>query len=90
MPHAHNHPPNLTPPNPVPVPVPGTGPVIAIPYVSGAVSTFIEGRPAARCGDMGLSLLCGGFFPMFGATEPRSQLGSPRRRDGSDDPPPPP
>jgi hypothetical protein len=65
MPHAHNHPPNLTPPNPVPVPLPGTGPVIAIPYVSGAVNTFIEGRPAARCGDMGMSLMCGGFFPMF-------------------------
>ena len=27
LPHAHMHPPNLTPPNPVPVPLPSTGPV---------------------------------------------------------------
>jgi hypothetical protein len=63
-PHAHAHPPNLTPPNPVPVPLPSLGQIIAIPFVSGATQTFIEGRPAARCGDMGLSIYCGGFFPM--------------------------
>lgn len=65
MPHAHMHPPNLTPPNPVPVPLPSTGPVIPIPYVSGASTVLINGMPAARCGDMGLGVFCGGFFPMF-------------------------
>jgi len=65
LPHAHNHPPNLTPPNPVPVPLPGVGPVMAIPYVSGARSTFIEKAPAARCGDIGTALVCGGLFPFY-------------------------
>lgn len=65
LPHAHSHPPNLTPPNPVPVPLPSMGPVISIPFLSGAQSIFIEGAPAARCGDLGLGMVCGGFFPMF-------------------------
>jgi Effector protein len=65
LPHAHNHPPNLIPPNPVPIPLPSMGPVIPIPIVSGASKTFIEKMPAARCGDMGLGIWCGGFFPMF-------------------------
>jgi hypothetical protein len=65
LPHAHNHPPNLVPPNPVPAPFPSTGPVIQIPLISGATRTLIEHRPAARCGDMGLGVWCGGFFPMF-------------------------
>jgi uncharacterized Zn-binding protein involved in type VI secretion len=65
LPHAHNHPPNLTPPNPVPVPLPSTGPVISIPILSGAMHTNINMIPAARCGDMGLGLVCGGFFPMY-------------------------
>jgi uncharacterized Zn-binding protein involved in type VI secretion len=65
LPHAHNHPPNLTPPNPVPIPLPSTGPVIPIPILSGAMQTKINTISAARCGDMGLSLVCGGFFPMY-------------------------
>lgn len=65
LPHAHNHPPNLIPPNPVPIPLPSTGPVIPIPFVSGANKTLINGLPAARCGDMGLGIWCGGFVPMF-------------------------
>lgn len=65
LPHAHSHPPNLTPPNPVPVPLPSTGPVIPIPILSGASRTLINGMPAARCGDMGLGVWCGGYFPMY-------------------------
>jgi uncharacterized Zn-binding protein involved in type VI secretion len=65
LPHAHMHPPNLTPPNPVPVPLPSTGPIIPIPFVSGASKTLINSMPAARCGDMGLGVFCGGFFPMY-------------------------
>ncbi len=65
LPHAHNHPPNITPPNPVPIPLPSFGPVIPIPFLSGAHKVFINGTPAARCGDMGLGVWCGGYFPMF-------------------------
>src|SRR5262249_39589077 len=64
LPHAHMHPPNLIPPAP-PVPLPSTGPVIPIPYLSGASQTLINGMPAARCGDMGLGIWCGGYFPMY-------------------------
>jgi uncharacterized Zn-binding protein involved in type VI secretion len=65
LPHAHAHPPNLTPPNPVPVPLPSAGPVIPIPFLSGASRVLINGMPAARCGDMGLGIWCGGYFPMY-------------------------
>lgn len=65
LPHAHNHPPNLTPPNPVPLPLPSMGPIIPIPILSGASTVVINGRAAARCGDMGLGIWCGGYFPMF-------------------------
>lgn len=65
LPHAHSHPPNLTPPNPVPVPLPSTGPVIPLPIVSGASRTLINGMPAGRCGDLGMSVFCGGFFPLY-------------------------
>ena len=63
LPHAHNHPPNLTPAGLIPLP--STGPVIPIPLLSGANQTLINGMPAARCGDMGLGIWCGGYFPMF-------------------------
>ncbi|MGK3960151.1 PAAR domain-containing protein [Sorangium sp. So ce118] len=65
LPHAHAHPPNLTPPNPVPIPLPSAGPVIPIPFVSGAAKTLIDGLPAARCGDFGLGIWCGGYVPLF-------------------------
>ena len=64
LPHAHSHPPNLIPPAP-PVPLPSTGPIIPIPILSGAARTLINGMPAARCGDMGLGIWCGGYFPMY-------------------------
>lgn len=65
LPHAHMHPPNLTPPNPTPVPLPSAGPVIPIPFLSGAGTVSINNLPAARCGDMGLGIWCGGYFPMY-------------------------
>jgi uncharacterized Zn-binding protein involved in type VI secretion len=65
LPHAHAHPPNLTPPNPVPVPMPSTGPVIPIPFVSGASRVLINGISAGRCGDMGMGVWCGGYFPLY-------------------------
>jgi hypothetical protein len=65
LPHAHNHPPNLVPPSPTPIPLPSLGPVLAIPFLSGASRTLIEAKPAARCGDMGLGIFCGSYFPMF-------------------------
>src|SRR5262245_25764264 len=49
LPHAHPHPPNL-PPAP-PAMLPSMGPVIPIPFMSGAEKVLINGRPAARCGD---------------------------------------
>jgi uncharacterized Zn-binding protein involved in type VI secretion len=64
IPHAHAHPPNVVGPGP-PIPLPSIGPVIPIPYVSGASTVLINGLPAARCGDIGLGVFCGGFFPLF-------------------------
>src|SRR5262249_11136949 len=64
LPHGHAHPPNLPPPPPIQLP--STGPVIPIPMLSGASRTLINGMPAARCGDMGLGIWCGGCFPVFG------------------------
>jgi uncharacterized Zn-binding protein involved in type VI secretion len=63
LPHGHPHPPN-TPPAP-PIPLPSTGPVIPIPILSGANGVLINGMPAARCGDMGLGIWCGGYFPFY-------------------------
>lgn len=63
LPHAHSHPPNM-PPAP-PIPLPSMGPVIPIPYVSGAATVLINGMPAGRCGDMGLGIWCGSYFPMY-------------------------
>jgi uncharacterized Zn-binding protein involved in type VI secretion len=64
LPHAHAHPPNLVPPAP-PVPLPSAGPVIPIPYASGAETVLINEMPAARCGDLGMGIWCGGYVPMF-------------------------
>lgn len=64
LPHGHSHPPNLVPPAPM-VFLPSTGPIIPIPFLSGATRTLINGLPAGRCGDMGLGVWCGGYFPMY-------------------------
>jgi hypothetical protein len=64
LPHGHAHPPNLIPPAPM-VPLPSAGPVIPIPFLSGAATVLINSMPAARCGDMGLGIWCGGYFPMY-------------------------
>jgi uncharacterized Zn-binding protein involved in type VI secretion len=57
FPHAHAHPPNI--------PFPSFGPVIPIPFLSGASRVLINGMPAARCGDLGIGVWCGGYFPMY-------------------------
>jgi uncharacterized Zn-binding protein involved in type VI secretion len=64
IPHAHLHPPNLVPPAPI-FPLPSLGPILPIPYVSGAEKVLINGVPAARCGDIGASIWCGGYFPFY-------------------------
>ena len=63
IPHAHPHPPNLVPPAP-PVPFPHVTMLLKIPILSGAMTTMVAGKPAARCGDMGVEIWCGGYFPM--------------------------
>jgi uncharacterized Zn-binding protein involved in type VI secretion len=66
LPHGHYHPPNLIPPIiPVPLPLPSIGVVLPIPFLSGAKTVNINGRSAARCGDMGIGAWCGSFFPLF-------------------------
>lgn len=66
IPHGHFHPPNLIPPIiPVPLPLPSVGLILPIPWFSGAETVFLNGMPAARCGDMGVAVWCGSFFPMF-------------------------
>ena len=59
LPHGHAHPPTFG------VPLPSVGPIIPIPILSGAIKTLINGMPAARCGDMGIGVWCGGYFPMY-------------------------
>lgn len=64
FPHAHMHWPNIIPPSPVPIPLPSLGPITPIPYLSGADTVSIRGSKAARCGDLALSIWCGGYFPL--------------------------
>jgi uncharacterized Zn-binding protein involved in type VI secretion len=63
LPHAHAHPPNLIPPA-SPIPFPHLTSLLSIPILSGASNTMVGGKPAARCGDMGVSVWCGGYFPL--------------------------
>jgi RHS repeat-associated protein len=60
-PHTHTHPPSLTPPAPTPVPLPSIGMLLG----AGAVTVWIGGLPAARCGDIGISVTCGSLAPPF-------------------------
>lgn len=68
-PHPHAHPPSLVPPAP-PVPLPSLGAVM----VAGCVSVFLNGMPAARCGDFGIAPTCVGFFPIFEVKTGSSQV----------------
>ncbi len=59
--HAHNHYPNtITVP---PMPLPTDGPIVPLPILSCADRTKIGKLPAARCGDLGMSIWCGSYFP---------------------------
>jgi uncharacterized Zn-binding protein involved in type VI secretion len=60
-PHGHLHPPSLVPPNPVPVPLPSMGPVL----LGTSIRVLIEGKPAARAGDIGMAVTCCGLVPAF-------------------------
>ncbi|WP_437577381.1 RHS repeat-associated core domain-containing protein [Sorangium sp. So ce887] len=55
IPHMHTHPPAM------PIPLPSFGPVA----LAGCASVLINGMPAARAGDLGISLLCGTLAPPF-------------------------
>ncbi len=60
-PHAHvAHPPSGPPPVP-PTPLPPIGPVM----FGTCVSVLINGKPAARCGDLGLGPTCCGLPPIY-------------------------
>jgi uncharacterized Zn-binding protein involved in type VI secretion len=61
LPHAHTlHPPSGPPPVP-PTPLPPVGPVM----LGTSVQVLINGKPAARCGDLGFNPTCCGLPPMF-------------------------
>lgn len=60
-PHAHiAHPPSGPPPIP-PTPLPPFGPIM----FGCTVQVLINGRPAARCGDLGLGPTCCGLPPIY-------------------------
>jgi uncharacterized Zn-binding protein involved in type VI secretion len=60
-PHAHvAHPPSGPPPIP-PTPLPPFGPIM----FGTCVSVLINGKPAARCGDLGLGPTCCGIPPIY-------------------------
>ncbi|MFL6449155.1 MAG: PAAR domain-containing protein [Bryobacteraceae bacterium] len=61
LPHAHPaHPPSGPPPVP-PTPLPPIGPIM----LGTCVSVLINGKPAARCGDLGYNPTCCGLPPIF-------------------------
>ncbi len=57
-PHGHMHKPTFG------APLPSLGPLIPLPYVSGAEKVKINDQVAMRCGDFGVSAWCGGYMPM--------------------------
>lgn len=61
LPHAHvAHPPSLCPPAP-PIPFPPIGPIL----FGSCVQVLINGKPAARCGDLGITPTCFGLPPIY-------------------------
>lgn len=61
LPHAHSaHPPSLCPPSP-PIPFPPIGPIM----FGSCVQVLINGKPAARCGDLGITPTCFGLPPIY-------------------------
>jgi len=63
-PHAHNlHPPSG--PNPIPIPVPILLPPIGPVMFGNCVSVLVNGKPAARCGDLGIGPTCCGLPPIY-------------------------
>ncbi len=61
MPHAHVlHPPSGPPPIP-PTPLPPVGAIL----LGTCVQVLINGKPAARCGDLGVAPTCCGLPPIF-------------------------
>jgi YD repeat-containing protein len=60
IPHTHTHPPSFIPPAP-PIPLPSIGVLLA----SGSVAVLVGGLPAARAGDIGISVTCGSLAPPF-------------------------
>jgi RHS repeat-associated protein len=54
-PHSHPHPPTFG------FPLPSLGPVL----LAGSRNVLINGLPAARCGDVGFGVWCGGYYPLF-------------------------
>ena len=61
FPHAHiAHPPSGPPPIP-PTPIPPFGPIL----LGCSVQVLINGKPAARCGDLGVAPTCCGLPPIF-------------------------
>jgi uncharacterized Zn-binding protein involved in type VI secretion len=60
-PHAHTlHPPSGPPPVP-PTPLPSIGPIM----FGNCVQVLINGKPAARCGDLGIAPTCCGLPPIY-------------------------
>jgi uncharacterized Zn-binding protein involved in type VI secretion len=59
-PHTHTHPPSLIPPAP-PIPLPSIGAVL----LGNSVQVLLGGMPAARAGDKGVAITCGGLSPFF-------------------------
>jgi uncharacterized Zn-binding protein involved in type VI secretion len=59
LPHFHSHPPSLIPPAP-PIPLPPMGPITA----GVCIQVLINGKPAARCGDIIMNPTCCGILPI--------------------------